>query len=284
MACYHPEVAYRSREGRNSNGKWPLVFNRRQGFDDMKVIIPCGKCVGCRIDKSRDWATRCILEASMWDENCFITLTYRNTGPELCKRDFVLFMKKLRKKYGKGIRFFHCGEYGSLGDRPHHHACLFNFDFPDKTLWSIREGVKLYHSEELNKIWGHGYCTVGEVTWESAAYVARYVLKKINNDNRHQVPEYITMSRRPGVGKNWLDQYKDDILKVDSVILREGRFRPPRYFDNKLSESQPQTMERIKHIRQSKHNESNSTPERLAVRERLKKLQIKKLKRGIEND
>jgi len=298
MACYHPEVAYRSREGRNPNGKWPLVFNRRQGYHDMPVKIPCGKCVGCRIDKSRDWATRCVLEASDWDENCFITLTYAQTGKDLVKRDFVLFMKKLRQEWSRGIafidhegkkqiykgvglRFFHCGEYGSTGNRPHHHSCLFNFDFPDKKIWSIRDGVKLYHSEILDKIWGKGHTTVGEVTWKSAAYVARYVLKKINSTER-EVPEYITMSRRPGVGKKWLDKYKDDVLKVDSIILREGRFRPPRYFDNKTLETHPIKMEQLKRNRIKKINENECTPERLAVRERLKLRQIKQLKRGIE--
>jgi len=290
MSCYHPVTLYRSQEGRNhETGSWPLVCNPARGYHDMPVVVPCGKCVGCRIDKSRDWATRCVLEASEHDENCFITLTYSQTGPSLKKADFVKFMKRLRKKYGSGIRFFHCGEYGSLGNRPHHHACLFNHNFPDKVLWQIREGVKLYHSQELNKIWGHGYTTIGDVTFESAAYVARYVLKKVTGDKagnhyNGREPEYITMSRRPGIGLPWLNKYKADMLNIDGIKLREGTFRPPRYFDSQIKKNHPQLMERIKLIRVKKINKKDNTPERLAVKERLKLRQIKQLKRGLEND
>lgn len=290
MSCYHPVTLYKSNQGRNPDtGNWPLVANPARGYHDMPVVVPCGKCVGCRIDKSRDWATRCVLEASEHEENCFITLTYAVTGPSLVKADFQKFMKRLRKKYGSGIRFFHCGEYGSQGNRPHHHACLFNFTLQDKTLWTIRDGVRLYHSEELNKIWGLGHTTVGEVTYKSAAYVARYVLKKIGGEGaaehyKGREPEYITMSRRPGIGLPWLNKYKQDLLSIDGIKLREGTFRPPRYFDHQIKKTDPKLMERIKNIRQKKINKTDNTPERLEVKERIKKRQIKQLKRGLEND
>lgn len=234
------------------------------------------------MDHSRDWATRCVLEASMHEKNCFVTLTYAKTGKNLNKEDFVRFMKYLRKEYGAGIRFFHCGEYGTEGNRPHHHACIFNHQFPDLELWQIREGVKLYRSASLEKIWGHGYCTVGEVTFESAAYVARYVMKKIEKQN-HEVAEYVTMSRRPGIASKWYDTYRQDILKIDSIKMQEGTFRTPRYFDNKIKSENKTLYERIKHKRKQKINTKDSTPERLAVREKIKKLKLKQLKRGYEN-
>ena len=153
MVCYHPITAWRSLEGRGANGKWPLVFNKRDGYCDLEVQVPCGQCVGCRLERSRQWAIRCVHEASLHSRNCFITLTYDDAhlpGISLVPRDYVLFMKRLRKMFGAGIRFFHCGEYGSINFRPHHHAIIFNFDFEDKVLWSVRSGVRLYRSAALS--------------------------------------------------------------------------------------------------------------------------------------
>jgi len=170
MACYHPQTAYRSKAGRSPSGGWPIVFNVRDGYVDLPVVVPCGKCIGCRLERSRQWAIRCVHEASLYDKNIFITLTYADEyldkGKSLVKKDFVNFMKYLRRDYGEGIRFFHCGEYGvvchycgkhrtacdcgnytdSLG-RPHHHAIIFNHDFVDKTLYSVKKGIPLYVSE-----------------------------------------------------------------------------------------------------------------------------------------
>ena len=118
----------------------------------------------------------------MYDDNCFITLTYSNqhipADGSLDVRVFQKFMKRLRKRFGDGIRFYHCGEYGSLLGRPHYHACLFNFDFPDKYLWKENNGQKLYRSPSLEELWPYGYSSIGTVTFESAAYVARYILKR----------------------------------------------------------------------------------------------------------
>ena len=159
MTCYHPIPAWRlSGERDPTTGKWPITFDATKGNPLLPVSIPCGKCVGCLMARSRQWAVRCVLEASLWTKNCFITLTYAPEHlPEngsLVKEHFTLFMKRLRKKYGEGIRFFQCGEYGSKGDRPHYHACLFNFDFPDKQIWKRSEsGALLYRSSSLEKLW-----------------------------------------------------------------------------------------------------------------------------------
>ena len=145
MSCYSPLKAYKIHGVKTESNKAVLVFNHRLtiGKTYSEVDLPCGQCIGCRIDKSRDWACRCYHEASMYDENCFVTFTYDDENlPENgsltrgSQSDFTLFMKRLRKKVKKKIRYFQCGEYGDTTGRPHHHACLFGFDFEDKVLYS----------------------------------------------------------------------------------------------------------------------------------------------------
>ena len=156
MACYRPLRAYALR---NAEGKMQVSFKRKIGYEP--IWLPCGQCIGCRLERSRQWAMRCMHEAQMYDRNCFVTLTYDDEhlppNGSLNKRDFQLFMKRLRKRYGSGIRYYQCGEYGELLGRPHHHAILFNFDFDDKVLWSVRDGVRLYRSASLEQLWPHGY-------------------------------------------------------------------------------------------------------------------------------
>ena len=294
MPCYHPITAYRAASGKNpKTGKWPIVFDIKNGYKDMPVQIPCGRCIGCRLEKSRQWAIRCVHEASLYSDNCFITLTYDNehlpSDLSLDKSHFVLFMKRLRKKYGDGIRFFHCGEYGELYKRPHHHACLFNFDFPDKKLWSTREGIPLYTSESLQKLWPYGYSTIGAVTFESAAYVARYVMKKITGDKAEahyngREPEYITMSRRPGIAREWFEKFKTDVYPQDFCIIRNNiKCKPPKYYDNLYDLTNSEDFRKIKLRRLKLASQSpNNTPDRLLVRERVKSLKVAKLKRTID--
>lgn len=262
MTCHFPRtVYYNTGAGRNpATGKYPISFKPVKS-DLPPITIPCGQCIGCRIERSRQWATRCVLEASLWTKNCFITLTYDDEHlPEngtLVKKHFQDFMKRLRKKYGEGIRFFHCGEYGSKGGRPHYHACLFNFDFPDKYFFRISRsehgaGSPLYRSPSLEKLWTFGFSTIGEVTFESAAYVARYVLKKITGKAAkdvylHKIPEYVTMSRKPGIAKPWYDKFKFDVYPLDTIVIRGNKkVRPPKYFDNCLDDEMPLMLEEIK--------------------------------------
>ena len=304
MPCYHPLTAYRSKQGRDPRtGKWPIVFNVAEGYRDMEVKVPCGQCIGCRLEKSRQWAIRCIHEASLHEKNCFITLTYNDEHLDpmmsLNKRDFQLFMKRLRKRFGAGIRFFQCGEYGSLNQRPHHHACLFGFDFPDKKLWRVNNGVPLYRSAELERLWPFGFSTVGEVTFESAAYVARYVLKKVNGEKAflhyavydeetgeylgQRQPEYITMSRRPGIGRGWIEKYMSDVYPQDYVVIRKGlKCRPPAYYDRIYDLTNPEEFAIIKVRRQIKARKNpDNTPQRLRVKEMVKERQISRLVRDL---
>ena len=251
MPCYNPLLAYRL-DGKITFHK-PFVYAK--GFN-----LPCGQCIGCRLSYSRQWAIRCVHEAQMHENNCFITLTFspeelakRNNPQSLDVAEFQRFMKRLRKKYGKGVRFFHCGEYGEQNKRPHYHALLFGVDFSDRVLWSQRNGVKLYVSDNLSKLWPYGFSTIGDVTFESAAYCARYVMKKIRGEAAEdhymftdmvtgevsQVqPEYATMSRKPGIGKPWFDKYKEDVFPNDYCVVRGHEVKPPRYYETLLSEEE----------------------------------------------
>lgn len=218
--------------------------NRKYLYDTTGkfIVLPCGQCMACRLNKSRDWATRCVLEAKMHEKNCFITLTYseENCPPDMSlqKQDFTNFIKRLRKNTGEKIRYYAAGEYGDLHGRPHFHACLFGYKPDDLVLWQVRDGVPLYKSETLSKAWQYrGFVSVGDVTFESAAYVARYVTKKItgNRADEHyqgRQPEYTVMSRRPGIASRFFEKYSTDIYGKDFIVIRDQiKCKPPRYFD-----------------------------------------------------
>lgn len=302
MVCYHPIKGWRSKKA-NENGNYPVVFNLRDGYEDRPVTVPCGQCIGCRLERSRQWAIRCLHEASLNEDNCFITLTYNNEhlpkDLSLDIRHFQLFMKRLRKKYtGKKIRFFHCGEYGETLGRPHYHALLFGHDFDDKKLWSMRQGVPLYRSATLETLWPFGYSSVGEVTFESAAYVARYVMKKVNGDlaaDHYTLvnedgeywdvqPEYCTMSRRPGLASDWLKRFNRDVYPNDEVIIRGVRCRPPRFYDRSFELMSPEEWRTVRARRRtaSEQRKADATPERLKVRERCQLDKLSRLPRKLE--
>lgn len=320
MPCYHPRTVWKSKLGPNKSGKIPIVFDIKLGIPSTEMKIPCGQCIGCRLERSRQWAVRCLHESKMHVNNCFITLTYNNdelkrrcgvydeetdsiTAYSLNKKDFVQFIKALRQAYtnrtlsvggGSGaqspkIRYFHCGEYGDRYGRPHHHACLFNFDFQDKVLWQKKHGTKLYVSQELNKIWGHGNCLIGEVTFDSAAYVARYVCKKITGKMAEEhydgiQPEYCSMSLKPGIGSDWLKKFAGDAFNQDCIIVNGHEAKPPRFYDKKYDLIDPVRLALLKQHRKEKAKlrSKDSTAERLLVREHIKSIKMLQCKRSYE--
>ena len=302
MACFHPLKGYWSKT-LNPSGKRSIVFAAREAYTDLKVDIPCGQCMGCRLERSRQWAIRCLHEASLYEDNAFVTLTYSDDKlplhNSLQKSDYQKFMKRLRKRFpDRKIRFFHAGEYGEKLSRPHYHACLFNFDFPDKKLYKTSNSNKLFTSKILESLWPHGISITGDVTFESAAYVARYITKKIlgpmaenfytHTDEHGEVhpiqPEYVTMSRRPGIGKPWLDKYKTDVFPHDFVVVRGKKMKVPKFYEKELEKSDPSTYKKIKWRRESKaeKNSWNNTHERLKVRETVLDLKFAQLVRGYE--
>lgn len=296
MTCYRPLMAWRNPNAINpETGKAAILFSPPENWRDCEPIkVPCGQCVGCRLERSRQWAMRCVHEASLYDKNCFITLTFDDEyiarDGSLHLEDFQKFMKRLRKKFGEGIRFFHCGEYGTLNQRPHHHAILFNFDFPDKELWSVRDNVKLYRSSFLERLWPFGFSTIGDVSFESAAYVARYCLKKVTGsvaESHYQgrKPEYTTMSRRPGIGREWFLKYKNDIFPNDKCVIRGNLVcRPPRYYDKIYDSIDPVSFEKIRSKRKIEALKQSQILDytRLNLKEKVKKLKLKQLPRPIE--
>lgn len=303
LACYHPTTAWRSKSGRNlDTGKWPITFNPLNGYMDMPVELPCGKCIGCRLESSRRWAVRCVHEAQMHEKNCFITLTYSPENlPEngsLNKRDIQLFMKRLRFRFGAGIRFFQCGEYGDQTNRPHHHVLLFGHDFDDKYYFKSGNGIPYYRSPALEELWTYGISTIGELTFNSCAYVARYIMKKINGamaEDHYQgrLPEFVTMSRKPGIGKTWIEKYYKDVYPNDYVVVKSGianpkivKSAPPRYYDNWYNLQNPLSYDTIilrRKIKLRKLKESGELSyDRLEIKEQLKNLKIQKLVRTLE--
>jgi len=263
---------------------------------------------------------RCMHEASLHADNCFVTLTYADDklpdDGNLRKEDFQKFLKRLRHKTGR-FRYFHCGEYGERFGRPHYHACFFGVDFPDRVIYSEQDNVRLYTSQVLADCWGHGFCTVGDLTFESAAYVARYVMKKVTGDraDSHYMrlnedtgeltqvePEYVTMSRRPGIGRDWYEKFSTDVFPRDECVVREAVCKPPRYYDGLYEISNPEGFADVKRRRQEKaaslgeeargdHFEKDSRTGyvknrrgRLSVRGRVAEVRASLLKRGFEGE
>lgn len=295
MTCYSPITLYKSRQGRNKKtGNWPLV-GIVNGYRDLPVDVPCSRCIGCRLERSRQWAIRCVNESKMHKENCFLTLTYKDEelvcgdkGYTLYPLHLQLFMKRLRKRYGKGIKFFACGEYGDRTNRPHYHACIFGMDFEDKKLFSIKNDIRLYTSVTLDALWGHGMCSVGAVSFESAAYVARYIMdKKLGFQASYYTdmgiePEFVRMSRRPGIGSTFYDKFFADMFPQDFCIIRNGvKSKPPRFYFNKFLLDNPDEAKYIKFMRRSEAYKrlGDSTYRRLRDRELVKLAQIKSLRR-----
>jgi hypothetical protein len=174
-----------------------------------------------------------------------------------------------------------CGEYGETNSRPHYHSLLFGYEFPDKQYYTTSGIDPIYTSELADKIWSHGHVFIGDVTFESAAYVARYILKKVNGEQAedhyqaldprtgelHQIiPEYTNMSRNKGIGTGWLEKYKDDVYPEDEVIIRGRKMQPPAFYDSMLNKTE---LQKIKRNRKSRAEifEHDNTPERLLVKE-----------------
>lgn len=278
MSCFAPLIAWKSRDPCDIGvtGKVKLVFKPELGYPNTRVEIACGQCIGCRLDKARAWAIRCIHEASLYKNNLFLTLTYSDENlpadGSLQKDHLQKFIKRLRKHYAPRIlRFYACGEYGEQLRRPHYHVLIFNL-WPTDALYYKKTGEhSMYTSDTLAKIWGMGWCPFGRITYDSAAYTARYIIKKQNGKNADEyynglTPEFTQMSRRPGIGRAWYDQYKRDIYAHDKCVLPGGWIaRPPKYYDNLFDIESPEAMKGLKERRaeRAKENPENNDERRL---------------------
>nr|QJB20031.1 MAG: replication initiator protein [Microvirus sp.] len=212
--------------------------------------LPCGKCIDCRLEYARQWAVRCIHEAQMHPKNSFITLTYsdEHLKPKLDYADFQLFMKKLRKTQNEPMGLFVTGEYGEKNKRPHWHAIIFNFRPSDiKPSRTTERGDQAYTSEMLEKLWGKGKTELGDVTFESAGYCARYASKKLvhGQDAEHDYQPISKKSSKHAIGKKWLEKYYESLFNYGELIIN-GRAAGaiPRYYLKWLKENKPDTWRR----------------------------------------
>ncbi len=300
-----------------------LTFKKAESAA-TRMEVACGQCLGCRLDYSRMWGMRIVHEASLYElgnGSSFVTLTYRDEDiPEgwsltpSGNSDFQWFMKRLRKASKDKIRFFMVGEYGDICrhkikaekcefccvGRPHYHAVLFNKTFEDLEVCGKGRGdVVYYTSKKLEKIWGLGFVQVGAVTMESAAYTARYCLKKVTGQNaplfyQNITPdgeiyrvqqEYATMSRRPGLGKEWFERFTSDCFPSDEVpVPGKGIIKKvPRFYADIFENDEPDVMEQVKAARRKFRDDhiQEYTPARLKSKYIVKKAQISFLKREL---
>lgn len=254
MSCYYPVLALDL--GVKADGKHLIKFlpqradyninALREKYADSLLLLPCGKCLGCKFDKASDWAVRSVLEASLHKDNCFITLTYNeaNMPQKVLKKHATEFIKKLRNR-GVACRYLLCGEYGSRTKRPHYHAILFGY-CPDDLVFYKKSGENnLYTSDFLSDIWSFGFVIVGDVSYESAGYVARYTTKKIGDSDA-----FITMSNRPGLAFNYLTpENMRSMLETGFVYGNFGKAQKlsiPRYFHQFLEKFDKKAYDKLK--------------------------------------
>lgn len=285
-----------------------------QGRYRRVQVIPCGKCIGCRLEYSKDWATKGCYEAETHKHNWFLTITYDQEhlpeaddmigeyGEEICQNpngtlkpsDFTNFLKRLRdfykRKYNhEGIRFMGCGEYGSKGMRPHYHAIMFNLPIqPEKMKFHEYNAnhEALWRVPELEKIWEKGMIVAAEVNWNTCAYVARYITKKVGLPTQEAYykrlgiePEFFRMSRRPGIGREYFEKHKDEIYASDNLVIKKYgggtmKVKPPRYYDRLYDIENHEQMETIKKKRNANAERINHLRDSQTTLHRKEQLQL----------
>lgn len=295
MSCYRPVRAYKTDQGH-------VHMGRAGSGADALLSLPCGRCVGCRLDQARAWSIRIGHEAQLWESNLFVTLDY---APEHLPRnrsldygDFQGFMRRLRKRLSgvsegpngrRPIRFFVAGEYGSRLQRPHYHAILFNTRFPDQVMY--KNGS--WRSTMLEDIWEKGNAVIGTVTPRSAAYCAGYTLHKAGRyapqygKHKHyedvldastgeimtRRKEFHEMSVRPGLGSWWYDRFGADVFPHDFAVQEGKRYKVPRYYWERWRRTaDSEVVEGVEQARFERAQEmpaSESSEARLAVREEV---------------
>lgn len=232
MPCLYPRDGWRSQKT-NENGKRPVVFKIREGYADQALAVPCGKCIGCSTDRARTWAVRMYHESTCHKQNSFLTLTYRDPAPEsIDARHLQLFFKRMRKLYA--LRYFACGEYGEQTHRPHYHAIVFGQDFLGG---AARINDELYYNARVEKLWGHGQVIIAAANQATMAYVAGYVNKKAGDPDTFNL-----MSRRPAIGRQYLDKYHDDLSRIQAAVI-DGKENP---IPGKYLEWRKQELEHVK--------------------------------------
>ncbi|UOK21030.1 replication initiator protein [Chifec microvirus UA13_14] len=297
MPCYKPITGFVPLEGGQ------VVFSEKKNCREVK--IPCGGCVGCRLERIDAWGFRCMAEASLHRDNWFVTMTYDDehlpVDESLDHRHWQLFAKRLRKRVGP-FRFFMCGEYGENTQRAHLHALLFGCDISDlRKCNSVYSSHDLFESKLLNDVWGNGFCSVGTVTHESAKYVASYVMKRVSSELEAERFSWVTrfgelvvrkqpygkMSLKPGIGADWLRKYSRDVANHAAVFDNQFRKKVPPYFRDLMTTVDPKAADDLEVNLTERglmySNPDNETYDRLAVRENVAKARIRFNKERFPN-
>lgn len=292
MPCYNPIDGHRKADGSVYLGR------SRDDLGGVPLRLPCGRCVGCRTRRAREWAYRCELELSEHQVGAFVTLTYSDDHcpVTLQKRDLQLFLKRLRKSLPQRIKFFASGEYGDKFDRPHYHALLFGVDHEKdanaiESAWTVRVG-----SNRTGMSIPLGIVDVQKCTPRSIAYVAGYAAKKLGLARRErlevvdeetgEVVEYqepfVLMSRggraSKGIGGNARDKYPQAWREF---VVHGGSKAPvPRYLHEAWQRSA--SHEEIQALRESRYGLPCPSRDELAESERVATVRLshKALKRA----
>lgn len=314
---YHPSKLFSS--DRLENYDRDEYSRIRQKWGNYQ-IIPCKNCIGCRLDYSREWANRGYLEAKCWKNNYFITLTYDednlpyeeeiqdNNGitytdtieelpwqGTLNPNDMTRFMKNLRKIFERkkkeiNIRFMGCGEYGDNTRRPHYHLILFNCNLPKETFYDPHitwNKDTVWKNKWIEQAWGKGMTQIGECNWNSIAYVARYITKKINGNESEEFyamqgerKEFFRASNQPGIGGIYYEKHKEEIYKNDKILIKNLTgvhwIKPPSYFDKLYDKEKPEEMEKIREKRKQEHFNQLQLKGKTTSLTRWEQLQIEK--------
>lgn len=307
MACTNPKKAWLY--GHTETGKKRYIFYKHEDISESQepILIPCGSCLSCKLTHSKDWAIRLEHQQQMTEKSAFLTLTYNDEhlpqDNSISKKTFQDFIRLLRLhlSFNKNIRikYFGCGEYGdskTTNLRPHYHIIIYGYDFPDKTYWKTTEsGAEIYRSRELETLWQFGYSSVGEVNYDSAAYVARYTIKKAKDIKQYELVDtntgelikrqkpFILMSK--GIGEEWYKKYQRDTDKDYLLNNKLIRQKVPRYYDKLRDKYKPGTLDKIKEERQKRAKIHNSKEQPSnESKDIYKRNQTKRLNRSLDNE
>ena len=305
MPCYSPIKAWEKRHPED-NGNYGITFTPAEAQLDSPIDIPCGGCIGCRLDKAADWSTRATNELRYHDDACFITLTYNDdhlpNDKSINRDDPRNFLRRLRRAYpDQKIRYFGCGEYGKnqqgeinpftgkpdIG-RPHYHYIIYGMNFDDRRLIND-DDIPQYESQQLEELWGKGFTSLGNADQKNIDYISQYTTKKINGnmaadhykyldpvtgEEINRQPEFISVSTQPGIGSQWFDDFEGDCLK-GFITNGKGRVQKiPKYYKRQMKErfcsENYETVKKntMKHV---KPDHPDNSPERLKAREEVVK-------------
>ena len=317
MGCISPNYATQEKPGQQPRIQKleAIVHNGlvdSWGEKPFQLKLPCGRCIGCMLDRRRSWAIRSVHEATLHEKNCFLTLTYDNehlpSSGGLRKKDWQDFMKRWRQQRERDARargarraervsYLMCGEYGSATRRPHYHALIFGEDFLDTAYdFQERAGHGTYSSAQIDHHWGKGFHWIGSVSFNSASYVASYTTKKLVT--RDQESERVDMhtgevlerqfaqaSLKPAIAKEWLPKYAmKSVYQDDQVVMKDGlTLKAPRFYDDWLKQNEPEAWSEIQRRRQDYvcTNKERFSDRTLSRKERLYEY---RMKRSLENE